>query len=219
VADTVISDLTAASAGILTHEFPANEAGVTKKVTGDLLVGLNIQFSSVSAASTSTPGAGFAADTYLAGSRCLVPAATGRGSLKVQSMYRCKFSVSKTAAGAATPIITVRYGTAGTTSDTSIGSLTFAAQTAAIDEGFFEIYCTWRTVGSGTSGTMIPVGTLVHRLPATGLSTSSTSVIVGSVGAGHNTQTAGAGVGCSVNGGTSAAWTIALVQAELFNLA
>jgi hypothetical protein len=58
--------------------------------------------------STSTPAAAFAADTYLAGSGLTIPA----GKVKVGTIYRCKFNVAKTGAGTATPIITVRVGTA-----------------------------------------------------------------------------------------------------------
>jgi len=79
----------------------------------------------------STPAAGFAADTYLVGSSVPVPL----GLLKATSKYRCRFTVTKTAAGVATPIVTVRFGTAGSTADAARCTLTFAAQTAAVDEG------------------------------------------------------------------------------------
>jgi hypothetical protein len=216
--DTKISGYPAASAGLLTHELVVNESSSNKKVTGDQLVGLAGKYSSVFNASVTTPAAGYAADTYLAGSQCLIPAATGRGALKVGSMYKARFSVSKTAAGLVAPIINVRFGTLGTTADTSIGTLTFAAQTAVIDTGLFEVFVTWRTVGTGTTATIEPVGTLVHIGAAVGLSTANASVVVGAVGAGHNSQLASAGIGLSVNGGTNAAWTIALVQAELLAL-
>ena len=219
MADTKISALPAASSGLLTHEFAANEAGTSKKVTGAQIVALDAQFSTAFSAATTTQAPAAATDTYVTGSRCLVPATTGPGSLKVGSQYRVKMHVSKTGAGTVAPIFTVRFGTAGTTSDTSIGVITFAAQTGAADEGFIELFCTWITIGSGTSATMRPVGTLVHRLATTGLSTSGSSCILGAVGSGHNSTLASAGVGVSVNTGTSAVWTLGNVQAELFNLA
>lgn len=163
--------------------------------------------------SVTTPAAGFASDTYLVGSSIAVPAS----SLQAKSQYRLKFSVSKTAAGTAAPVVTIRFGTAGSTADTSICALTFAAQTAAIDEGFIEVFATFRTVGSGTSAVVQGVGTLAHRLAATGLSTSGASVVT-TTGAGFDSTLGSAIIGASVNGGTSAAWTITLVQAELFNL-
>jgi hypothetical protein len=164
-------------------------------------------------ASVSTPAAGFAADTYLAGSAIAIP----NGLLKATSKYRCRFSVTKTAAGVATPIIQVRFGTAGSTADTARCTLTFAAQTAAIDEGLFEVEVIFRTVGSGTSAVLQAVGTLVHRLSITGLSVDVTGVKF-STSAGFDSTVAASIIGLSVNGGTSAAWTIAVVSAELVNL-
>src|SRR6185312_8106307 len=97
--------------------------------------------------STATVSAAYAADTYLAGSAVTVPA----GAYKVGSMYQCGFDMVKTAAGTATPIFTVRMGTLGTTGDAVIAQLNFAAGTAAVDTGWFEVYVVFRTVGSGTT--------------------------------------------------------------------
>src|SRR5262245_48345753 len=52
-------------------------------------------------------------DVYLAGSFIAFPRAP-----KIGTRYRCTFDTVKTGAGTATPIITVRFGTAGTTGDT-----------------------------------------------------------------------------------------------------
>lgn len=219
MADAKISALPAASGALLAQEIPANDAGTTRKVTVDQIIALSEAVANPAAGSTSTPGAGFATDTYLAGSRVLVAGTTGRGALKAGSVYRLKLSASKTAAGTGAPVFTVRYGTAGTTSDTAICTVTFAAGTAAVDTGFFEIFVNIRSVGSGTSATAIGVGTLVHTTAAaTGLVGAVSPIVVGSVGSGFNSQTASAGIGCSLNAGASAAWTVALVQAELMNL-
>jgi hypothetical protein len=157
---------------------------------------------------------GFAADTYLTGSSVAIP----NGRLKAGTMYRCKFAVSKTGAGVAAPVITPRIGTAGAIGDTARGALTFAAQTAVIDEGLFEIFMTFRTVGSGTTAIIRNVGTLAHRLSITGLSTDVTGMKT-AASAGFDSTVANSFIGVSANGGTSAAWTVELVQAELFNLA
>lgn len=212
MADTKISALTAASAAASAMEFPVNDAGTSKKLTM-AQIGAYPGSGGLFNASVSTPGAGFAADTYLVGSSIAVPA-----GLQAKSMYRCKFSVSKTGAGVATPIINLRFGTAGTTADTSRGTLTFAAQTAVADEGLFEVFATFRTVGSGTAAVIQSVGTLVHRLSITGLSTDVSGMKTATSG-GFDSTVASSIIGLSVNGGASAAWTIALVQAELFNLA
>lgn len=156
-----------------------------------------------------------AAEAYLTGSYCLIPA----NRLQAKTKYLCRFFVAKTSvAGTAAPIINVKVGTAGTTADTTRAALTFAAQTAVADEGRIDVEVTFRTVGSGTSAVLRAQGTLDHRLAATGLSTANTS-IVGNTGAGFDSTVASIGIGLSVTWGTSFVGTTDLVQAELLNLA
>lgn len=161
----------------------------------------------------STPAAGFAADTYLVGSSVPIPA----GQLQAKAKYRCRFTVTKTAAGVAAPVVIVRFGTLGTTGDAARCTLTFAAQTAVVDEGVFEIEVIFRTVGSGTTAVLQAVGVLSHRLSITGLSVDVTGVKF-STSAGFDSTVANSIIGLSVNGGTSAAWTVAVVSAELVGL-
>jgi hypothetical protein len=219
MADTKTSALTTVTTPVGGTEFPVNESGTSKKITLDQIAAYDGSVSSVFAASVAAQGAGFAADTYLTGSYVKIPATTGKGAVKAQSQYRAKFAVTKTAAGTATPIITLRVGTAGTTADSSRGTLTFPAQTAVIDTGLFEVFATFRTVGSGTSATIICTGTLVHSLAATGFSTIAAPAVIATVSGGFDSTVASLGIGLSVNGGTSAAWTVQIVQAELYNLA
>jgi len=168
---------------------------------------------SVHNASVSTPAAGFAADTYLVGSSCAIPS----GLLQAKAKYRCRFNVVKTAAGVATPIINVRFGTAGSVADASRGTLTFSAQTAVVDEGVFEVECVFRTVGSGTVAVVQTVGQLRHRLSITGLGVGTSEPEI-ATSAGFDSTVANSIIGLSVNGGALAAWTIAIVSAELVNL-
>lgn len=155
---------------------------------------------------------GFAADTILTGSAINMPASFPA----VGSRYRCKFDMTKTAAGTATFIATVRYGTAGTTADTAIATFTFTAQTAAIDDGVFEIDLSFRTVGTGTSAVTQAICELRHSLAATGLTTAGTGgskrLLVTS--AGFNSAQAGAIMSVSVNGGTAFVGTNTLVQSQ-----
>lgn len=208
--DTKISGLTAAGSVADANEFAINEAGTSKKVTGAQIrtfVG-GLFFNQ----STAAQGAGFAADTYLTGSSILLTRLPVVGT-----RYYCMFNVVKTAAGVATPILSLRFGTAGTTADTARCTLTFAAQTAVIDEGLFEVWATFRTVGSGTSGVLQAHGGLQHRLSITGLSTDVAGSKL-STSAGFDTTVANSIIGLSVNGGTSAAWTVSLVQATAENI-
>lgn len=170
-------------------------------------------------ASVANQGAGFATDTYLTGSYVTIPTNPAGGNrLQAKSKYRLRFNATKTAAGTATPIINVRLGTAGTTADTSRLTLTHAAQTAVIDEMVYDLSVVFRTVGSGTSAVIAGIGVLDHRLASTGFANVNTSIQQG-VSAGFDSTVASLGIGVSVNGGTSAAWTVNLVEAELYNLA
>lgn len=163
--------------------------------------------STLYSASTAAQGAGFATDTYLTGSYIKFPALP-----KIGTKYKCRFSVSKTAAGTATPIIQVRYGTAGTTADTSRNSHTFSAGTAATDVGVFEVYAIFRAVGA--SAVVQSWCSLVSQ-PTTGFSSLLKGVQTTS--GTFDSTVASLGAGVSVNGGTSAAWTVQLVSAEIEN--
>ena len=161
--------------------------------------------------STGSQGAGFATDTYVTGSSITIPAQ----GVKVGSKFRCSFDVSKTAAGTATPIITLRFGTNGSTADTAICAFTFGAGTAAADVGTFEVWGVFRTVGSGTSA-VVQGRCMLTNLASTGL--ASTVKGVQTTSSGFNSTTAGSIIGVSVNGGASAAWTVQMVEAELSNV-
>ena len=160
----------------------------------------------------SSVSAGYAADTYLAGSSIVIPA----GQWRAKQQYRCKFDMTKTAAGVATPIITLRMGTLGTTGDAAIQTITFGAGTAFADTGVFDILITFRTIGSGTSAVTQAVAKVDHHLGLTGLTSTGavgTGIILGtSAGFNSTTQTT---IGLSFNGGASFSGTCTLVQAEL----
>ena len=159
---------------------------------------------------------GFATDTYLAGSGITIP--SGRPPA-AGARYRLVFDMVKTAAGTATPIFVVRFGTAGTTSDTARLTFTFAAGTAAIDTGIVEIDVHFRTVGSGTSAVAVGQCRITHHLAATGLTStgaSGTGIILVTSG-GFDSTVANSIIGVSFNGGGSFAGTNTLVQAEFYN--
>lgn len=162
-------------------------------------------------AAITTPAAGFNNDTYVQGSAVDLPV----GRLKAGTFYRCKIKVTKTGAGAQAPVVQVRLGSAGTTADTSRATLTFAVQTAVADDGFIEVFVTFRSVK--TTGVIHAVGVLDHRLAATGLSTANTSITEATSAAFDNTTPTKIGV--SLSAGASASWTISMVQAELQNAA
>lgn len=157
--------------------------------------------------------AGFAADTYLAGSNIVIPSA---GDWSVAETYYCVFDMTKTGAGAGAFTVIVRMGTLGTTSDAAILTLAFAVGTGVIDSGEFEVKLTFRTIGSGTSAVIAGSISCKHHLSATGLVTTGVSgfgqVLGTSAGFNSTTQTV---IGLSVNGGASFAGTNTLVQSQL----
>lgn len=212
MADSKVSALAAASSINDADMLLLVQGGVSKRVDMNTLDAYIEQRGRQNNASVASTAAGFAADTYLVGSDVAIPA----GRLQAKSMYRVKFFATKTASGAATPIIQVRFGTAGSTADTSRATLTFAAQTNVIDSAVIEIFCTFRAVGA--SGILRAEGMIDHTLATTGFSTANTS-ITGATSATFDTTVASSRIGLSVNGGSGASWTINSVQAELFNLA
>ncbi len=162
-------------------------------------------------ASVVSVSGGYASDTYVAGSSVTVVA----GNWKIGATYYCVFDMVKTGAGTATPIITVRMGTLGTTGDASIVTITFAVGTGVIDTGTFEVWLNFRTVGSGTSAVIQAISRCTHALAATGLTTTGASgtgvIIATSSGFNSTTQTT---LGISFNGGSSFSGTNTLVQSQ-----
>ena len=165
--------------------------------------------------STSTVSAGYATDTLLAGSSILLPSGVSIASLQ----YIVEFDMVKTAAGTATPIVNIRYGTTGTVSDASICTMTFGAGTAAADTGKFIVVGTLRSAGAGTSAVMVGSTMVNHALAATGLTTTGASGTgqITTVGGGFNSTVSNSYLSVSFNGGTSFSGTNNFVQARLLN--
>lgn len=155
---------------------------------------------------------GFAADTYLTGSNVAIP----QGKIRAGTRYRCRFNVVKTGAGVAAPVINVRVGTAASTADTARATLTFAAQTGVVDEGTFEVDVVFRAAGA--TAVIQAMGQLWHRLVTTGLNVTAVFTQVLNTGASFDVTGANLQIGLSVNGGTSASWTVSLVRAEIENI-
>lgn len=158
-------------------------------------------------------GAGFSSETYLTGSNITIPF----GSLKIGSRYHLIFNATKTTAGTARPYLYLRFGTAGSTSDAALCTFLFTAQTGVTDNGTFEIWSTFRAVGSGTSAVVQGVAQRRHGASITGFGTAVSEAVAVTSG-GFDSTVANSMIGVSVNGGTSASWTVQLVQAELENL-
>lgn len=153
---------------------------------------------------TASQGAGFATDTFVINSGLLIPSS----GMKAGQLYRWQITLSKTAAGTAAAVYTVRIGTNQSTADTSRLALTATvAQTAAVSQG------------------MLLVNVQVRSVSASGVIAGGVGIASNSAGLGggidgvsstfDNSALAGQYVGLSINGGTSAAWTLTSVHAEL----
>lgn len=163
-------------------------------------------------------GPGFAADTYLAGSSVSLPASGTVGGAKAGTRYKLRFFLSKTGAGIAAIVLTVRVGTAQSTADAARLTFTFNAQTGVIDEGTIDLFVTVNAVGAGTTGVIEGVAELRHRLTTTGLSTAGAVQALAVTSGGFDTTVANLFIGASLNGGASASFTVKCVQAEVENL-
>jgi hypothetical protein len=153
-----------------------------------------------------------AADAYLTGSALTVPA----GKVKIGTMFRWKFDVTKTGAGTATIIVKVWAGINGSTSDTARLTFTFGSQSGVIDVGFIELYVIVRGPLSG-SGVITGIAVLTHSLAATGLDATNGQVLSVVSGA-FDVTIASTIYGVSINPGTSGNFTIQQVQSEALNL-
>jgi len=145
--------------------------------------------------------AGFATDTYISGSALDLDAL---GSPRVGRRYSWRLLISKTAAGTATPVITVRVGTAGTTGDTARATLTWGAGTANADRGEIEMEAV--VTATGASGQIRVKANWTTNLTTTGLSNAVKTLFVQS--GSFDLGVANSLIGLSYNGGTSAAHTI-----------
>ena len=159
--------------------------------------------------SIASQGPGFAADTWVTDSDLIIPTS----GLQARTALRWDISVSKTAAGAATPIYVIRLGSARTTADTAILTLTGPAQTAAADVAVITIFATLRNVGA--SGVLQGTTSMVHNLAATGFANNAAGIVEGTSAGFDTTGKAGQYFSLSINGGASAAWTITRVRARM----
>jgi len=152
--------------------------------------------------------------TYITGSDLLVPA-TG---LKLGTRMYWSLAVTKSAAGAQANSIDIRVGTAGTTADTSRGSLSMGAGTTVADQALIEIWAHMRSVGAGTAAVLVGALKAGHNLSTTGFFVVPVVVPAPSVSGGFDSTPAGLKVGLSWTAGTNMVPTMQLVQATMENL-
>jgi hypothetical protein len=209
-ADTPISGLAAASAMADANEFPINEAGTSKKLSGTLMKAWagNV-LRNVSTAAQS-PAAG--ASTYLTNSNIAVPV----GKLRIGTVFRWTLVFTKTGAGTAARSHIVRIGTLGTTGDAAIITLTSGTPTGVIDTGKQVITVIIR---GPLSASCIAHGASEgqHQLATTGLFAVEAELLSVTSGT-FDATTANLIVGLSVTTGASELLTYQQVIAEAYNI-
>jgi hypothetical protein len=166
-------------------------------------------------ASIAAQGAGFSSDTYVTDSDILIPSF----GMQARMVFRWTISASKTGAGTATPIYNVRIGANRTTGDTARLTLTGPAQTAVADIGTLTILVTVRSVSA--SGVLQGTAWWQHRgtaasttVSGVGFANDTTGHVEGTSAGFDNSALGGSYIGLSIDGGTSAAWTVTQVVPE-----
>ena len=152
-----------------------------------------------------------AADTYLAGSNIAIPPHL----MQAGTAFRWKFIATKTAAGVATPIWTVRVGTAGSVADAARLTFTGPAQTAVIDTAEIDIFAILRN--TGVAAILAGGLTMKHNLAITGFATLN-PIALQATSAGFDSTVASLIVGVSVNPGAAGVWTHQVVNGEALNI-
>ena len=151
------------------------------------------------------------ADTYLTGANINLSGLLQAGTIIRQWGY-----ATKTAAGIATAAFNVRCGTAGSTADTSVGSLSLgSAQTAATDTGI--VWCETVIENAGASGSGKTSMEFLHKNATTGMASVSTPIIVQSTFSAVDLTVQNLKWGLSVNPGASGVWTFQLLGLEIIN--
>lgn len=150
-----------------------------------------------------------AADTYLTDGSLLIP----QHGVQIGTTIKWRLGITKTGAGVAAPVFTVRAGTARTTADNAVLTFTSgSAQTAAIDQAYVEIVMVVRSLGS--SGQARGKLMLTHNGNTAGFA-SIPVVVIDPTTANLNSTTANQYIGLSVNPGASGAWTFTVISIEM----
>jgi hypothetical protein len=162
-------------------------------------------------ANTTPPTFG-ASDTYIPGSLITLPTT---GLITSPSWYRCLFDMTKTAAGTAAVVLTIRMGTLGTTGDAAVYTLTFPPQTAVVDTAEFDVRFVVRLGGS--SGFINAYAKLLKMSNATTGFTNIAApvhILNSTAASGTINLDAVTKIGVSFNGGLAFSGTQALCTSE-----
>lgn len=192
----------------------ASDGGLDRSITTRMLasyIGDSVQnqyFGTAQAIGASTTA-------YLSGSDLTIP--TGE-RVTNKTWARWKLQMHKTGAGTVACSFLVKWGTAGTTADATIATLTLPTQTGVIDEADFEIVVGFRSVGAGTSAVVVAELRMRHNLASTGWATIATVVLAAVTSSGFNSDVNLSKLGLAFTTGASYSITMTSMTAEAKNV-
>lgn len=145
---------------------------------------------------------------FIDGSQLAVPAS----GLKVGSKIKFVLDITKTAAGTASSVYDICFGTAGDVNDTARVSFTKIAGTGVVDNGRIVIEAIVRSVSA--TGVVVGQFTLTHNLAATGHSTLPIASLT-TVSAGFDNDGQELFIGLCATTGADDVITVQKVEASL----
>jgi hypothetical protein len=149
---------------------------------------------------------------YLTNSNIAIPA----GGIKAGSTFNYRITMTKTAAGTVANTFDVRFGTNGTTTDTSRCSFAMGTETAVVDTAVIELTVTVRSVGA--TATIACNYRMSHNLAATGFDNALITKTANLTSATFDDTVANSIVGVSYTTGALYSITVQQVQATTTNL-
>ena len=135
--------------------------------------------------------------------------------LQVGSQFRWFFTLTKTAAGAATSTIDIAVGTAGTTADTARVSFIKPIGSVIADEGTIAVNAVVRSIGA--SGVIVGEFTMLHNGNTSGHMTVPMAVL-NTISAGFDMTVVALQVGLCITTGAGDVVTIQMVQSEAWDI-
>lgn len=216
MADTATSGLTAAASISDADLLMIVQGGLNKKSTARLLAryigdALHNEYFGTAQSLTAS------ATTYMSGSVITIPT-TER--VIAGAWFRWNFHLTKTAAGTAACSILVKWGTAGTTADATLLTLSLTALgTGVADDADVEVIVGFRSIGAGTAAVVVGRLRLIHQLVTTGWTTNGSSLVTAvAVSSGFNSDVDLSKIGLAATMGASYVATMPSMRCEAKNI-
>lgn len=200
-------------------KFAAEDGGTIKAPTGRQIaayIGDALHNEQFATPAQSLPAS---ATTYLNGSAITIP--TGE-RVKVNTWFRWRFLITKTAAGTVAQSVLIKWGVNGTTADATIITLTLPVGTAVADQAEFDVIVGFQVITPAGAGTAVAIVVaylrMVHNQSATGWATIPVVVLAPVTSAGFNSDVNLSKIGLAFTAGASYVLTVPSLVGEAKNL-